>query len=192
GFEAFQQDWTVNLYRAGTGTPYRSTTTNGSGHYEFNFVPLGVQYTVWETKPVGDTGSWGQSIPTTAVCNGLGSNESNGYQFAFTANTLGKSFGNVNTVTLDGANQSGPVSTPNGSYTVQLGGNGFCAKQGSNDYVFESYTDPNQVANFHPQTAGTGLVSLVEKLTWAIPNTQSSVLRYDDDLSNGIQLRDML
>jgi hypothetical protein len=192
GFESLQPNWTINLYKAGGTTPYRSTTTNGSGHYEFALVPLDLQYTVCETKPTGDSSTWAQTTPVAAVCTGLGSNEEKGHQFTPTADVLDKNFGNVQTVTLDCTSPSGPVSTQNGNYTVQLGGPSFCGKEGSHEYVFESYTDPNQVANFHPQGSGTGQVAVVERLIWSISNTQSSVLRYDDDVTNGIQLRDML
>ena len=192
GFESFQPNWVINLYTAGSTTPYRSATTNASGHYEFALVPLGRQYTVCETKPTGDSSTWAQTTPTTVVCTGLGSNEERGHQFTPTADALDKSFGNVQTVTLDCNTQSEPVSTQNGNYTVQLAGAGFCAKSGSQEYVFESYTDPSQIANFHPQGTGTGQVSVVERLLWDIGNTQSAVLRYDDDVTDGIQLRDML
>ncbi len=192
GFEDFQANWTINLYAPGGTTPYRSTTTDAAGHYEFKLVPLGRQYTVCETKPATDSSNWGQTTPTTPVCAALGTNEEKGHQFTLTADVLDKHFGNVQTVTLDCNAPSGPVTTQNGNYTVQLGGAGFCAKQGAQEYVFESYLDPNQVANFHPQATGTGQVSVVERLIWTIGTTQSSVLRYDDDVSNGIQLRDML
>jgi hypothetical protein len=192
GFESFQPNWKINLYTAGSTTPYRSATTNASGHYEFTLVPLGRQYTVCETKPVGDSTTWAQTTPITVVCTGLGSNEERGHQFTPTADALDKNFGNVHTVTLDCNTQSEPVSTQNGNYTVQLAGAGFCTKEGSHEYVFESYTDPNQVASFHPQGTATGQASVVERLIWDIGNTQSAVLRYDDDVTNGIQLRDML
>jgi hypothetical protein len=190
GFEDPQAGWTISLYAPGGTAPYRTTTTDAVGHYEFKLVPLGRQYTLCERKPETDTTEWGQTTPTTPVCSSLGTNEAKGHQFTPTADALDKNFGNVQTVTLSCSSPSGPVT--NGNYTVQLGGEGFCGKTGSQEYVFESYTDPNQVANFHPQGTVTGQVSVVERLIWAIPNTQSSLLRYDDDVTNGIQLRDML
>jgi hypothetical protein len=192
GFESFQPNWTISLYPAGSTTPLRSTHTTAAGRYEFKSVPLGHPYTVCETKPAGDQNSWGQTTPTTVVCVGLGSNEEQGHQFTLTADARNKNFGNVNTVVLDCNTHSGPVSTQNGDYTVQLAGAGFCTKQGAKEYVFESYTDHNQVASFHPQGAATGRVSVVERLLWDVGNTHSSVLRYDDDVTNGIQLRNML
>jgi len=201
-FESYQQSWGIDLYQGSSTTPYRSTTTDGSGHYEFTGVPIGSQYTVCEKKPSGDSGSWGQSTPTTAVCSSLGSGEPNGYQFQLTGDTLDKNFGNLNTVSLTCGTSTGPVSTPDDSYTVKFGGSGFCTKAGAQEYVFEAYTNPDQVKNFHPDGTGTGngeYVYLVERLSWTIAAptgvagvSQGSVLKYDDVLSDGISPKPML
>jgi len=198
-FESNQQGWGIDLYQGSSTTPYRSTTTDESGHYEFTGVPIGSQYTVCEKKPSGDSGSWGQSTPTTAVCSSLGSGEPNGYQFQLTGDTLDKNFGNLNTVSLTCGTSTGPVSTPDDSYTVKFGGSGFCTKAGAQEYVFEAYTNPDQVKNFHPDGTGTGQIFLVERLRWTIgaPTgvagvSQGSVLKYDDVLSDGISPKPML
>ena len=82
---------------------------------------------------------------------------------------------------------------------MKFGGSGFCTKAGAKEYVFEAYTNPDQVKNFHPDGTGSGQIYLVERLKWKIAAptgvagvSQGSVLKYDDILSDGISPKPML
>ena len=127
-FEPLQGGWQIAAYKVGATTPAATTTTLSDGTYKLENVPLNKTYVVCETKPSGDTRTWGQTTPPGPTDPECANGEPNGIDIGlFTASVTGKDFGNIETATL-GCNQT---ANSNPDFTIQSGeDNGNCSSRG--------------------------------------------------------------
>lgn len=192
--DAFEGDQAGFLITAtAPGKPTRTGTTDANGDYLIEDLPIGPTYTVCESDPgASPPDGWVQSVPTQAVCTG---DTPKGYQFQLLADSLQNDFGNTHTVS-DACGDARSVYEV-GDDTISVSA---CTKEGDIEYVFETWEEVidgklEQVVNFHPvpgSCTNCGTASTIERLTWSIDKTQNSVLRYDDDLTDGVAPVDML
>ena len=107
-------------------------------------------------------------------------------EIELTADSLNNDFGNAHTITDECGDEARRCTTSATTRSAcqrvtRPSRSSTCSRPGLKSWA----TEAKQIVNFHPvpgQCDDCGTASTVEKLTWDIPNTQTSVLGYDDDL----------
>lgn len=167
-----QAGWTITL----TGTQDSTTTSTSTGSYSFKGIPAGT-YTICETQPSSDNGTWAQTEPTPGSANVCTSSPElpKGYASVTVAggqSVTGQDFGNVVAQPCNGPGTS--------DYQVQ-----FASCKPGESYVFNSGTTSSGqkfVSVFPSDQTQAEQIPDVEQITWPYTSDQQNqvTLYYDD------------